>query len=238
MRLACICPSVFDYPHMGTPSVVGIAEFLEHWFEALVSHQCKIVFSPAYINDLKSSWWPKVTSCTEIFRFHDCWGRILKASEDYSAIVPNSKQVKATCGCKFASSFWHQQLNDLKSMSPIVVTENCTTHPTGFQTISVESDLDNVNPNIWMKYFSEKEQTVLPLQGVMFYAPPDEWNRHGIIKKTIRCGTNYVKGYPDCKGRVWSYDKTEDHWDVYSQNNKWYDRVTPQGKQLERHLCQ
>ena len=228
MRPAVVCPSVFHFPHAGgVPSATGISDFLDQWFAILKKHHFIVVFSSGYVQYLKQTWMPTLTTNeADSFRKQPCWHLILNAAERYSFSAKT--KVKGICCCTYADHSWVQQLNELKKQNPIIVSNNCIDRPEEFDTVCSESELTACYPENWLKYFRKHEWQEVPLQGEMHYVPPKNWERTGIHIQKNQNAT----GYPDHKNAIWSYDKTENHWDVFLPDKHVRYCVSSEGKIL------
>ena len=234
MRPAVVCPSVFHFPHAGgVPSAMGVSDFLDKWFAALQKHLFIVMFSPGYVRYLQQDWMPTLKSReADSFRKQPCWLLILRAADRYP--FSSNTKVKGICSCTYANHSWVQQLNELNKQNPIIVSNNCRARPQGFDTVCSESELNECYPENWLKFFREIERQKVPLQGEIYYVPPKHWERTGIHIQTKQNKT----GYPAHKNAIWSYDKTEDHWEVFPPNEHIRYRVTPEGKRLDTKQCQ
>lgn len=229
MRPAVVCPSVFHFPHAdGIPSATGVSAFLEKWFALLKTNCFAITFSPSYVSYLKQKWFPILNpNDADMFSKQPCWCLILAAAGRYSFSSP--KKGKGICSCTHSIHPWIQQLNELKDLCPVIVSDNCKISPQGFEVVCSETELLACYPEKWLSCFRKNEWRNVPLQGEMCYVPPKNWERTGIRMQTKR----YATGYPDRKNAIWSYDKTEKHWDVFLPDKHVRCRVTPEGKILD-----
>ncbi len=194
MRPACVCPSIFEFPHAGnSPSVSGIIAFLQQWFAAINKHHFSITFSPNYVKYLKDNWLPTLKSeDVNAFKRAECWTLMTYAANRYAQ--PIKQKFKSVCCCKLANHFWTQLITELQEESPVIVSDNCSTRPTEFDTVCSENELMRCPPEIWLKSFKDFEWQTLPLAGDVFYEPPKklETNRYS-TKNDQRC--NWLSGY-------------------------------------------
>ena len=228
MRMASFCPSFFQTP-LDSTTANRILGQLTTWTGALDERRFKIVFSPSYINRLQK--WAENDLPKEWKSYFSDW---LSQIFSTASMMPFkfSKNGK-TCLCPNTNNAWAETLNSLQSQAIYVVAvphlpQSCFGH----EAIADPKKIDSFREFDWLMKFRSADWYLIPIDGESSFRPPKTWDKTPFY--TAWPEFNEHKGYLDEKNQLWVYDRKESHWDVYSKHERFYCRITPDGKQLAK----
>ncbi len=228
MRTASICPAFFP-EGLDSTKTNWIYDRLTIWVKSFQEKRFEACFSTQYADRIQK-WSHECLNDYDKNRFRD----ILAFVSSIASMRPSMSAGKGThCLCSFSNKSWTETFEHLRTNKVYVVaipsiTDSCKDK----NIIDLPEKLDTFREFPWLFKFRNSDWYLIPVDGAFSFHPQKKWETTDF--RISWPEYNERKGYLDENNRLWVYDRKEKHWDVYSKHDAFYNRITPNGRQLPK----